>query len=320
METQVLQASAEAVARAAELLKQDDIVAFPTETVYGLAARATSPSAVKKIFAAKGRPSDNPLIVHVASWEMIPKVVSSWNDTAEALARAFWPGPLTLVLPKNANICNEASADLQTIGVRWPNHPVALQLIQAANDPLAAPSANLSGNPSATTAQHVQHDLSGKIPLILDGGACSIGVESTVVDLSQETPVILRPGHITQQELSDVCGCSVLLASRHDQTPKSPGMKYKHYAPKTPIFILNTRQAIQEQRTTSSFVLTSSSHAKDLQARILAPNTLYSLLREADEKRSDKILVLETDDLHMQKDLWDRLTRAAEQEPNEATP
>jgi len=320
MHTKIVLASSATIQDAATLLQRDEIVAFPTETVYGLGARASSTRAVQKIFRAKGRPSDNPLIVHICSWEMVSKVVREWNPLAESLARAFWPGPLTLILRKHPQICTEASAGLDTIGIRWPDHQVAQALIRAAGEPLAAPSANRSGNPSPTTAKHVLDDVSGLIPLILDGGSCTVGVESTVVDVTQGDPVILRPGKITAAELSDVCGCSVLVAGRHNQAPKSPGMKYRHYAPKTPIRIVSSTTLLTQKRTHTSLVLAHPDDAVALSARPLTATTLYSLLREADTARADVILVLESEKLRADAGLWDRLTRAAEHESLETTP
>lgn len=320
MHTKLVLPSSAAIEEATVLLQQNEVVAFPTETVYGLGACAHSGTAVQKIFTAKGRPADNPLIVHISGWDMVPRVVREWNPIAESLARAFWPGPLTLILPKHPQICREASAGLDTIGIRWPDHPVAQALLRAVGAPLAAPSANRSGNPSPTTAKHVLDDLNGLIPLILDGGDCTVGVESTVVDLTQGDPVLLRPGKITVAELADVCGCSVLIAGRHTQSPKSPGMKYRHYAPKTPIQIVSSTSLLEKSRTSHSLVLAHPDEAAALNARPLTSKTLYFLLREADSVHADTILVVESDKLRTDAGLWDRLTRAAEHESSETTP
>lgn len=223
---------------AAALLAAGEVVAFPTETVYGLGADATSEAAIAKIFAAKGRPSDNPLIVHIGSTEQLPQVVSEISDTARQLMDAFWPGPLTIILPKQAGIPENVTAGLSSVGVRIPAHPVALSLLKAANLPIAAPSANMSGRPSPTQARHVADDLSGKIAGILDGGIADIGLESTVIDCTSTPPTILRPGGVTRAEIEAVIGAVHMAVSLEnpESAPKSPGMKYTHYAPRAPLF------------------------------------------------------------------------------------
>lgn len=229
-------------------LQTGGLVAFPTETVYGLGANAFNPEAVRKIFVAKGRPSDNPLIVHIANMEMLKPLVRELSPTAEKLAKAFWPGPLTLVLPKSDLVGPEVTAGLQTVAVRMPQHPIALRLIELAGVPVVAPSANLSGRPSPTIAQHVVEDLHGKLNVIIDGGPVGIGVESTVLDISGEVPMILRPGAITPDMIAQVLGRKVeidpTVAGVHSETlasaeaaPKAPGMKYTHYAPKAPMTV-----------------------------------------------------------------------------------
>lgn len=244
MQTELKQADAASVEQAARLLRDGQVVAIPTETVYGLAANALSDEAVPKIFAAKGRPQDNPLISHIASLDMLPMVVRDVPPGAYRLADAFWPGPLTMILPRSASVADAVCAGLDTASVRMPSHPVALAVIRAAGVPLAAPSANLSGSPSPTTAADVLADMDGKIPLILDGGACSVGVESTVVSLTGAQPVLLRPGYITREQLEAVLGCPVALSDavlhklKEGERAASPGMKYKHYAPKADVTIL----------------------------------------------------------------------------------
>jgi L-threonylcarbamoyladenylate synthase len=230
------------IQEAAKLINQDEVIAFPTETVYGLGASAFSSQAVQKIFQAKGRPSDNPLIVHISQYAQLDRLVTSIPVKADKLMDAFWPGPLTLILPKKAGIAPEVTAGLDTVGVRMPDHPVALALIGQADTPLAAPSANRSGRPSPTTAAHVYEDLQGRIAGLIDGGPTGVGVESTVVDLTVDPPVILRPGGVTKEEIEQVIGSvSVdpgLLSS--EQQPKSPGMKYRHYAPMGEMWIIQT--------------------------------------------------------------------------------
>lgn len=244
MQTDVKQADEASVREAARLLLTGEVVAIPTETVYGLAADALSDTAVPKIFTAKGRPQDNPLISHISSLDMLPMVVRTVTDGAYRLAKAFWPGPLTIILPRAPCLSDAVCAGLDTAAVRMPSHPVARAVIEAAGTPLAAPSANLSGSPSPTTAADVLADMQGRIPLILDGGACGVGVESTVVSLAGETPVLLRPGFITQARLSEVLGCEVALSEavlrplQEGQRAASPGMKYKHYAPKAEVTIV----------------------------------------------------------------------------------
>ena len=226
---------------AADLLRNNEVVAFPTETVYGLGAVVASDEAVSKIFTAKGRPGDNPLIVHIGDISQLEFVVSAIPNTARRLMDAFWPGALTIVLPKHATLSATVTAGLDTVGVRMPSHPVALALLKEVNLPIAAPSANVSGKPSPTTAQHVADDLSGKIVGIVDGGETQIGLESTVIDCTVDPPVILRPGSVTKREIEAVIGRKVILhepSKDIESAPKSPGMKYKHYAPKSPMSIV----------------------------------------------------------------------------------
>ena len=224
---------------AAKLLRTGEAVAFPTETVYGLGADATSDDAVSKIFAAKGRPGDNPLIVHIGAIEDLQSVAAEVPDVAKKLMDAFWPGALTIVLPKGSSVSDKVTAGLNTVGVRMPSHPVALELLRKTKLPISAPSANISGRPSPTTAQHVIDDLDGKIAGVVDGGSCEIGLESTVIDCSAGTPVILRPGGVTWEQIEAVIGnVNVAESVSDDESPKSPGMKYKHYAPAAPMFVV----------------------------------------------------------------------------------
>ena len=225
-----------AIAQAATLIRAHELVAFPTETVYGLGANAIDAMAVAKIFAAKGRPADNPLICHISSFEMGEKL-ADFTPLARLLAEHFWPGPLTIVLTHHDNVPEITTAKLNTVALRWPSHPIAMALIKEANTPIAAPSANLSGRPSPTTAAHVLQDMEGKIPMILDGGAVDIGLESTVVDARGKFPRLLRPGKITAEELNVLCGHCELADSSDASTPASPGMKYRHYAPKAKVFL-----------------------------------------------------------------------------------
>ncbi len=235
-----------AIAAAAAAIKAGGVIAFPTETVYGLGANGLEAAAVEKIFAAKGRPADNPLILHVASLAQAEALVRAIDGNARRLMQAFWPGPLTLVLKKGAGIPDCVTAGLDTVAVRWPSHPVAQAVIQAAGVPIAAPSANLSGRPSPTDAQDVLADMDGVIDGVVDGGSAQVGVESTVVDCTGPTPVVLRPGGITLEALEAEVGVAELdpaLAGDQTATPKAPGMKYRHYAPKAPLWVVEGEQA-----------------------------------------------------------------------------
>ena len=245
MHTELLNAAESgAVEKAAEIIRNGDLVGMPTETVYGLAANALDSKAVAKIFAAKGRPQDNPLIVHISAFEQIRCLVKSVPEAAEKLAAAYWPGPMTMVLEKSDLIPEIVSAGLPTVGIRFPSHPVARALITAAGVPIAAPSANRSGLPSTTTAEHVMRDMDGRIDAVLDGGVCGVGVESTIITLASEPPRLLRPGGITLEQLRAVLGSvdvdrAVLNPLPKGAKPLSPGMKYKHYSPKANVIILD---------------------------------------------------------------------------------
>ena len=237
MNTKLLPVTPESIAEAGEIIRAGGLVGFPTETVYGLGANALNGDAVRMIFEAKGRPSDNPLITHVATEAEIPPLIRGHIPAAaRALMDAYWPGPMTLIFPKSDLIPPEVSAGLDTVGIRMPSHPAARALIQAAGVPIAAPSANRSGRPSPTTAKHVMDDMDGRIPLILDGGPCDVGVESTVIDVTGDVPRVLRPGGVTPEMIARVCGAvevdgAVMRPLREGEKPRSPGMKYRHYAP-----------------------------------------------------------------------------------------
>lgn len=228
---------------AADILMSGGLVAFPTETVYGLGADALNPQAAKKIYAAKGRPSDNPLIVHIADEEEMGKLAREVPDMAKKLAQAFWPGPMTLVMKKREIVPLETSGGLDTVGIRMPSNEIARSLIRLAKTPIAAPSANTSGRPSPTQAEHVWEDLNGKVNAIIDGGPVGIGLESTIIDVTGSVPMILRPGAITMEMVKEVVGRveldPTLLGNQEmTQRPKAPGMKYRHYAPKAELFVV----------------------------------------------------------------------------------
>jgi L-threonylcarbamoyladenylate synthase len=226
-----------AVQEAVRLLRAGEAVVLPTETVYGLAANALDSAAVEKIFAVKGRPAHNPVIVHVASLEMAQHCVKEWPRFAAKLANAFWPGPLTLVLPRANRISDLVTARGPTVGVRWPRHPVIEAVIRVCGFPLAAPSANLSGQVSPTSAEHARASLGEKVPLILDGGPAQVGIESTVLDLTASPPRLLRPGMIHAESLAAVTGDLTLAGSRADEILRSPGLLHRHYAPKARLVV-----------------------------------------------------------------------------------
>ncbi len=244
MKTQVLPVNEQSITLAAQLLRQGDLVALPTETVYGIAADARNGQAVHKIFEAKGRPQDNPLIVHICGMEMLRGIVAEVPPRAEKLAAAFWPGPLTMVMPRGREVSEVTCAGLDTVGVRMPSHPVVQAVIRASGVAFAAPSANLSGKPSPTNAQDTLADMDGRLPLILDGGESAVGVESTVVSVVGEHPMLLRPGYVTKEQMEAVLGEEVLVSPaileklQEGEVARSPGMKYKHYAPKAQVTLL----------------------------------------------------------------------------------
>ena len=237
----------EKIKEAGELIAEGELVAFPTETVYGLGGDALRPDASAKIYAAKGRPSDNPLIVHVADFADLEKIAKKVPPQAKRLADAFWPGPLTMIVWKNDKVPYTTTGGMDTVAVRMPNHEVALELIRKSGCLIAAPSANTSGRPSPTEASHVAEDLDGKIAMIVDGGPVGSGIESTIIDLTEQVPMVLRPGYITVEMLEEVLQEKVIMdpgivASDDITKPKAPGMKYKHYAPKAEMIIVDGQQ------------------------------------------------------------------------------
>lgn len=244
METRVIAATdPECPALAAGIIKEGGLVALPTETVYGLGANGLDPDAVDQIFTVKGRPNDNPLILHIADASQIDALCHHVPGSAYRLAEKFWPGPLTIVLPAKSCVPKRTTGGLDTVAVRCPDNAVTREVIRLAGVPIAAPSANISGKPSTTTAQHVLDDHNGKIPLIIDGGACRVGVESTIVDLTEDRPRLLRPGGITPEQLIEVLGDlvvdkAVTAQINKDEVVKAPGMKYRHYAPQCQVIIV----------------------------------------------------------------------------------
>ena len=244
MKTLLLKPDEQSVALAGNLLRNGEVVAIPTETVYGLAANAFDSKAVEKIFRAKGRPMDNPLIVHISDISQVYDLVREFPEKAKKLAETFWAGAITIIMPCSDKIPKEVTAGLKTVAIRFPSHTVARKIIDTAGVPLAAPSANLSGSPSPTSALHVYNDLNGRIPLIIDGGKCTVGVESTVISVVGDVPVLLRPGGITVEQIESVIGKinidkGVIEQIDVNTVVASPGMKYKHYSPKANIIIVN---------------------------------------------------------------------------------
>ena len=236
------------IENAGKIIREGSLVAFPTETVYGLGADGLNDTACKRIFEAKGRPSDNPLILHISNISMLYNLTDNINEESKKLMESCWPGPLTIIFKKSGKVPSAVTAGLDTVAIRYPKDEIALALISAANTPIAAPSANLSGKPSPTRAIDVYQDLNGKIPLIIDGGACDIGIESTVIDLSEEVPTILRPGFYTYEYIKDILPNVRLDDSIIDskKIPKSPGQKYTHYAPKAKMEIFVGEKASDE--------------------------------------------------------------------------
>lgn len=302
---------------ASEIIKQGGLVAFPTETVYGLGANGLEEKAAAKIYTAKGRPSDNPLILHIAEVEQLNKIVKTIPETAQKMIKRFWPGPLTIVFEKATCVPYGITGGLETVAVRMPDHKIARRLIQESGVPIAAPSANISGRPSPTKASHVVEDLYGKIDMILDGGSVGIGLESTIVDVTTTPPVILRPGYITQEMLTELLEEEICLdpALLHglslDKKPKAPGMKYRHYAPKAELIIvegltykvveqIETLAAEQEAKGKRVGIITTKESQNNYhtglikvigtreQEETIAQN-LYNVLREFDKNQVDVI-------------------------------
>src|SRR5690625_1391922 len=318
----------QAINEAAALLAKGEIVAIPTETVYGLGANARDEAAVDKIFKAKGRPNDNPLIVHVASKEQLFSLVRSFPTYVTKLIDSFSPGPITYVLESSGKVASNVTAGLSTVGLRIPNNEIALMLLEQTNLPIAAPSANISGKPSPTTAQHVLEDLDGKIAAVLDGGTAEVGVESTVVDCTKETPVILRPGKITAEEIKQVAGDVSIyqVDTTRTEKPKSPGLKYKHYAPEIPLVLVKDRSklyhVIEQERNKGARVgvLITMTDASTIKADKIIKlgekeeeiaSKLYDALRSFKQKEVDIVVCEALTTNGVGKAVMDRLERAS---------
>lgn len=295
----------EEVGIAAELLKRGKLVAFATETVYGLGARAFDERAILEIFRVKGRPSDNPLIVHVHSLEQVDSVAVSVPPSFYLLAAAFWPGPLTMVLERKSTLPGSVSAGLNSVAVRMPSHPLALELIRRVGTPLVAPSANLSGRPSPTEVSHVLEDLAGCIAAVLDGGKSEVGIESTVIDLRGSVPYVLRPGCISTSMIEGVLGSLVgASAPISGDAPAAPGMKYRHYSPQCPVLLFEDEGALD------AHVQMVSPPAKPM-VLIPSAHNLYEELRRADREGYTEVLVLCTERVRAQEGLMNRLAKAS---------
>jgi L-threonylcarbamoyladenylate synthase len=313
------------IKQAAQALRGGDLVAFPTETVYGLGADATNTSAVEKIFKAKGRPNTNPLIVHVATIDIAKRYALTWPQEAQRLAERFWPGPLTVVLPKSPTILDQVTAGLDTVGLRIPSHPLALSLLHEFAGPVAAPSANRSNRVSPTTADHVRAELGDAVKIILDGGLCEVGIESTVVDLAHETPGILRPGMITQQQIEQVIGQVDLsnTVAAPGESATSPGQQPIHYAPHAPAYRFTAQylSAILSRvdRHAAVLLLSSDAAIKSLiDVHIVQmpaspaqyARRFYSTLRKLDQQHVKQIWIELPPDLPQWSGIRDRVMRA----------
>ena len=269
------------IAAAAAILRDGGLLGIPTETVYGLGADGLNPEAVRRIFEAKGRPQDNPLILHLPEALWLERYCRNIPPAAYALAERFWPGPLTMVLRRRAVVPDEVTCGLDTVGMRCPNHPVTLAIIRAAAIPVAAPSGNLSGRPSPTCARHILEDMDGRIDAIVDGGPCGVGVESTIIDLTASVPRLLRPGGLPLEALRDVLGevavdKAVLAPLSAGEKPKAPGMKYRHYAPKAPVTVLTgsggrTARYIREMMGNHTGVICFSEYADSFPGCVVEP-------------------------------------------------
>ena len=323
--------------KAGDILLSGGLVAFPTETVYGLGGNALDAEASRKIYAAKGRPSDNPLIVHIAEFDALEQIVTKVPQEARDLADAFWPGPMTMILNKNDSVPASTTGGLGTVAIRMPDNEIAAEMIRAGGGYIAAPSANTSGRPSPTTAQHVKDDLDGKIDMIIDGGPVGIGVESTIIDLTEKIPMILRPGYINMEMLRGVLGEVRMDPGLHFNDPnfhpKAPGMKYRHYAPKAPLTIVEGPQdrVVEKIRSLTAqkesaggkvgIIATDESAAaydrgivKSIGTRteeITISMHLYGILRDFDDLGVDVIYSEAFDTPRMGQAIMNRLIKAA---------
>jgi L-threonylcarbamoyladenylate synthase len=302
---------------AARLLQNGELVAFPTETVYGLGACIFNEQAVKQIFIVKGRPQDNPLIAHISSLAEVDRIATNLPGAFYPLANAFFPGPLTLVVPRNKMVPAIVSASTSTIAIRMPHNEIALSLIRQVGEPLVAPSANVSGKPSPTTVEDVLEDLEGKIPAVVDGGPCTIGIESTVLDLTSEIPTILRPGAITKKQIEHVLLKEIKEASLSgDEPQKAPGMKYRHYAPDASIYLISSWDELRNIPETSSntLLLANGSPPTNISVKEhlpLSTATVYQAFRHADRQKYSSIIIFLDAETKQNTALMNRIEKAA---------
>ncbi|MCM1040380.1 MAG: L-threonylcarbamoyladenylate synthase [Ruminococcus sp.] len=342
METQIVQIKEqhiqpEAIARAGEIIRKGGLVAFPTETVYGLGGDALNPDSSKKIYAAKGRPSDNPLIVHIYRMEDLEYIAQEIPEAARQLAKRFWPGPLTMIFKKAETVPYETTGGLDTVAVRMPSHPVAAAFIRASGGYVAAPSANRSGRPSPTSARYVIEDMQGQIEMIIDSGDVEIGLESTIIDMTEDEPAILRPGYITKEMLEEVLQSvgedETIMSCASGQAPKAPGMKYRHYAPRGELTIIDGEEArviayINEQAallqkeghkvgiigtdaTTAFYRGDVCKSAGDRREEASIARALYRILREFDDEEVTVIFSESFDTAGIGQAIMNRLLKAA---------
>lgn len=342
METQLIKLDSnnideELITKAGQIIMDGGLVAFPTETVYGLGGDALNSSSSEKIYKAKGRPSDNPLIVHIADIDDIYKIASEVPENTLKLAKSFWPGPLTMVLKKSDLVPSETTGGLNTVAVRMPDNKIALEFIRKAGGFVAAPSANKSGRPSTTSAQHVMEDMKDRIDMIIDGGSSTIGLESTIIDLTEEIPVILRPGYITINRLSRVVGDVIfdpaIIEADSDQAPRAPGMKYKHYAPKGDLVIIKgdeekvvsyisaqTKKALQDgervgiiasNETYMKYQATVVQNMGSRDDEVMIAKRLYAVLRDFDAEEITRIYSEDFNTPNMGQAIMNRLIKAA---------
>ena len=324
MITKRLHVNSNDIEEAGEILRRGGLVAFPTETVYGLGADALNEAAVRSVYAAKGRPSDNPMIVHIADMEQLPELVTEIPSIARALMKTYWPGPITFVLKKSDVVPMVTTGGLDTVAIRMPSNETARRLIRAAKRPIAAPSANLSGRPSPTTALDVLEDMDGRIDAVIMGDTCDVGIESTVCDLTGKTPTILRPGYITAEMMQEKLGIEVcydkslfIAPQDEDFHPKSPGMKYKHYAPKANVIIVKGGDT--ELRATRAYHILSLALSGDKNAKVLdykgdsreAAHDFFARLRDLDRQGVDTIIVTGLPEEGLGFSVMNRMLKAA---------
>ncbi|MCF0141048.1 MAG: threonylcarbamoyl-AMP synthase [Mogibacterium sp.] len=326
MKTLRLEITEEGISKAGEIIRKGGLVAFPTETVYGLGADALNADAVRAVYAAKGRPSDNPMIVHIAEVEDVYDLATEVNESTKKLMEAFWPGPVTFVLPKKSIVPDATTGGLGTVAVRLPASETARKVIAASERPIAAPSANISGKPSPTTAEDVLEDMDGRIDAVLMGEACGVGIESTVIDCTGETPVILRPGFVTAEMVSEILGkeCAIdphLLekpseildpaegSADADFKPKSPGMKYKHYSPEARVRIVEGDPAPYKKEAEEEGIRTAVLDYKGDTGE--AARRFFADLRELDRQGIELILVCAIEEKGLGFSIMNRMLKSA---------